>query len=108
MDNIIYFTDAFTDKPGYRYRVDGRFSGQEFFEDILLPKYLDIMNSDKELSIDLTGIEDMSEGFIDESFGKLSRMYTDAFVRVNVHSRDDPGFDIATYITDIMMNSIPE
>ena len=52
---IIRIATDFTETPGARYRNEGDFSGEEFRESILEPKFLEAKNKGEQLTIDLDG-----------------------------------------------------
>lgn len=70
-DRIIIASD-FTATPGARYRRDGKFSGEEFLEDVLLPKFEKAVLGNYILEIDLDGVWGYPSSFVSGSFGKLS------------------------------------
>ncbi len=70
-DKIIIAKD-FSDSPGARYREDGDFSGQEFLETLLLPKFEKAVEGNYVVLIDLDGVWGYPSSFISGSFGKLS------------------------------------
>lgn len=73
-DTIVIATE-FKDNPGARERADGPNSGQEFLEDILLPRFNKAVENDYILLIDLDGVWGYPSSFISGSFGKLSMDY---------------------------------
>ena len=62
----------FTDTTGARYRKDGNYSGEEFYEDILKPKFQECLQSGEILEIDFDDCFGFASSFLDESFGRLS------------------------------------
>lgn len=70
-DKIVILKD-FTDSPGARYRDDGDFSGQEFLEDLLLPKFEEAVTGNYKLLVDVDGVWGYPSSFLSGSFGKLS------------------------------------
>jgi STAS-like domain of unknown function (DUF4325) len=73
LDKIIIATD-FTTTPGARYKKDGEFSGEEFLENILLPKFENAVNNNSLLLIDLDKVWGYPSSFVSGSFGKLSQL----------------------------------
>ena len=71
---IIIATD-FTDAPGARYKEDGPFSGEEFYERLLLPAYQDVVRNKGILLIDLDDTWGYASSFISGAFGKLSQNF---------------------------------
>lgn len=72
--NTIKIASDFSQYPGARNREDGQYSGQEFFEDILEPKFNSLEEGEM-LTIDLDGTEGYATSFLDEAFGGLARKY---------------------------------
>lgn len=93
--NIITIVIArdFTDTPGGRYKNEGEFSGEEFRNCLLRPKYEEAVRENKELFIDLDGCMGYPSSFLDESFGGLAREYPgkDISKRIILKSDDQPG-----------------
>lgn len=82
----------FTDAPGARYRSDGDKSGQEFYEEILKPKFEEAISSTSKLEIDLDGTWGYASSFLSESFGKLSIEFGKSKVKslLSLVSEEDP------------------
>ena len=73
MNNIrINIKEDFSDSPGARYRKDGPNSGEQFYEEILLPKYKLAVEKGVHLEINLDGVWVYPSSFVSGSFGKLS------------------------------------
>ena len=70
-DTIIIARD-FTTTPGARYRKDGDFSGEQFLDEWLLPKFEKAVSEDYILLIDLDKVWGYPSSFVSGSFGKLS------------------------------------
>lgn len=70
-DRITIVTD-FSDHPGARYIKDGNFSGEQFLNKILRPKFEKAVKGDYILFIDLDGVYGYPSSFVSGSFGKLS------------------------------------
>lgn len=70
-DKIIIAQD-FSDTPTARYRKDGKFSGQAFLEDLLLPKFENAVKGGYLLLIDLDKVWGYPSSFVSGSFGKMS------------------------------------
>lgn len=87
-DKIIVWQD-FTDNPGARYRKDGPFSGQEFLEDYLEPRFIKAKNENYKLEIDLDGVWGYPSSFISGSFGKLSLKYTSESVLKHIEFKSN-------------------
>jgi STAS-like domain of unknown function (DUF4325) len=68
----IIIAKDFSDALGARYRKDGPFSGEEFLETLLLPKFESAVKSNSLLLIDLNNVYGYPSSFVSGSFGKLS------------------------------------
>lgn len=86
-DKIIYdFAREFTKTPGPRYKELGKFSGQEFREDVLKK----LLKEYQIVEIDGSGITtSFSPSFLSEAFGKLVEEIGDKefFRRVQLYSK---------------------
>ena len=69
----INMAKAFSPIPLGRHRSDGGKSGEEFREDILLPKIAESMAAGDVLVVSLDGMEVLSGSFLEEAFGGLVR-----------------------------------
>lgn len=63
----------FTNKPGGRYIKEGPFSGEEFREKILIPKYEKAMENKEKLTVNLDNCYGLATSFLEEAFGGLVR-----------------------------------
>ena len=73
MDNFIKISEDFSETPGGRLASQGSFSGEEFRDDVLLPKLQLAIMSNSKLTIDLDGGCGYASSFLDEVFGGLIR-----------------------------------
>ncbi len=82
----------FSDTPGARYYEDGDFSGQEFYESILVKEFQKCIDSNSVLEIDLDDCYGFASSFLSESFGRLSEEFGNKVVLNNIKiiSHDDP------------------
>ena len=87
-DKISIATD-FSDHPGSRYRKDGDFSGEQFLEEILLPKFEKAVAGDYILLIDLDKVFGYPSSFVSGSFGKLSVDKTADLVLKHIQFKSD-------------------
>lgn len=67
----------FTDAPGGRTHDDGPFSGQEFLEVLLLPRFLECIEKKEKLLIELDGGYGYGSSFLEEAFGGLTKLVYD-------------------------------
>jgi hypothetical protein len=65
----------FTRTPGARYRADGPYSGEEFRDTILFPRFEAARNAERRLVVDLDGVAGYATSFLEEAFGGLVRTY---------------------------------
>lgn len=65
----------FSSLLGGRYKKIGPFSGELFFEEVLESKYMKAIENNCQLEIFLDGTRGYSSSFLDESFGKLARIF---------------------------------
>lgn len=95
----------FTKTPGGRYISEGPFSGEEFREKYLKPKYLQAKKANEKLRINLDGCYGYPSSFIDESFGGLARELNDTILLESIEfiSNDQPG--LIDYILQCMKNN---
>ena len=70
---IIDIVRDFTDTPGARYKTQGSYSGEEFRDTILYPKFIEALKNDKTLTVILDGGYGYGSSFLEESFGGLVR-----------------------------------
>lgn len=92
----------FTETPGARYYEDGQFSGQEFRERFLEPRFLEARRVGTALEVDLDGAYGYATSFLEEAFGGLAEKYTADVVRAHIVVKcdDEPPLmaEIAGYI----------
>lgn len=65
----------FSETPGPRYREEGEYSGQEFLEELLEPKFLAAKRGCEQLVVDLDGTEGYATSFLEGAFGGIARKY---------------------------------
>lgn len=70
---VLDVVQSYTDKPGARYKSQGRFSGEEFRDEILYPKFMEAIENGEELIVNLDGGYGYGSSFLEESFGGLVR-----------------------------------
>lgn len=83
----------FSITPGGRYIKEGQFSGEEFRESMLIPKFLEATKNNEKLIIDTDGAYGYPPSFLDESFGGLADTFgIDAVLsRIEIVANDQPG-----------------
>lgn len=92
----------FTKSPGGRLKSEGNYSGEEFREKLLSPKYKEAVKNNEKLVIDLDDCYGFPTSFIEEAFGGLAREIKDKNVLdyMEIISNDEPGLidDIEKYV----------
>ena len=74
----------FTVEPGARNYGDGPFSGEEFFEKLLKPKFWEAIEKKLKLKIILDGTEGYASSFLNEAFIRLGNEFTPDMVWNNL------------------------
>lgn len=87
----IKIAEDFTPMPGGRLSSEGEYSGEEFRETILRPKYEDAKHNNESLIIDLDGGYGYPTSFLEEAFGGLARsLKDDGLLALEFVSDDEP------------------
>lgn len=98
----------FTETPGARNRTDGKYSGEEFREDVLCPEFQKAIDSDGIVRVDLDGCYGFATSFLEEAFGGLARKFgvEEVKKRIKIISHDEIGLEkeINRYITEAKNN----
>ena len=104
----ISISKDFTETPGARYMTDGDFSGEEFLNSILRPKFIEGQKSGEKLLVDLDGVSGFATSFLEEAFGGLSREFGPKALHdvLQFKAEDEPGLieEIWSYIDDCETN----
>ena len=80
----------FADTPGPRSREEGEHSGDQFLEEILLPKFEEAVRSSQALRVDLDGTEGYATSFLEAAFGGLARKFgSDRVLKIIQFKSDD-------------------
>jgi hypothetical protein len=66
---------AFTTTPGPRKRRDGQFSGEQFLDEQLRPRFVEAQDSNSVLRVNLDGVAGYPTSFLEEAFGGLAREF---------------------------------
>lgn len=74
----------FSETPGHRSREDGPFSGEEFLNEVLRPRYREALNQREKLLVDMDGPAGYPTSFLEASFGGLAREFHIADVLRNI------------------------
>lgn len=101
-NNLITIANDFSVTPGSRYRTEGPFSGEEFREDVLAPKFVEVLARDEKLTINLDGTLGYGTSFLEEAFGGLARIHNSQLVldHIEIISTEEPYLkdDVLEYI----------
>ncbi len=99
----IKISKDFSETPGARYKSEGKYSGEQFRESLLLSKYLEAKGKNEKLIIDLDGGYGYPTSFLEEAFGGLARKYgsKDVLAVLDFVSEDEPSLidEIRGYIS---------
>ena len=94
----------FSATPGSRNIFEGAFSGEEFLNKVLEPKFVSTLKKDAVITIDLDGTEGFATSFLEEAFGGLARKYEPKLVleKLRFISNDEPLLteEIKSYIQE--------
>lgn len=98
----IIIAKEYTDAPGARFKKEGDYSGEEFREKLLEPRYLKAIAENIKLLVDLDGGYGYATSFLEEAFGGLARLYDKEKLlsTIVIKSDDEPSLidDINEYI----------
>lgn len=72
---LIDIAKDFSEVPGPRLKNQGDFSGEEFRNRILMPKFENALKNGKKLTINIDGAVGYAPSFLDEAFGGLVGKY---------------------------------
>ena len=105
---LINISTEYTNTPMARYRDEGPFSGEDFRETLLKPKFIEATEKGEKLIINLDGCYGYPTSFIKEAFGGLSRLYGSKNVLniIEFISEDEPSIvdKIKNYIRQAEMH----
>lgn len=97
----VNIAEDYSKVPGGRYTTEGLYSGQDFREKVLLPKFQEAKRLNKVLQVNLDGGYGYGSSFLDEAFGGLARKLRDPEIRkIRIVSDEEPDliFQIKEYI----------
>lgn len=104
MSITINIAKDYTTTPGGRYKKEGKYSGEDFRETVLLPKYIEAIKNKDKLIVELDGCYGFAPSFLDEAFGGLSRKLNNKHILDNIEivCNDEPELieKIAGYIKE--------
>lgn len=95
---VIRIASDYSDKPGGRWKSLGNYSGEEFYEALLLPKFENAIQSERKLIVDLDGAKSYPSSFLDQSFGELARKKGIDLVKKNIEFKTSDFQWVVDYI----------
>ena len=94
----------FSETPGPRAREEGEFSGEQFLDEVLAPKFEQARRERVTLTVDLDGTEGYATSFLEAAFGELARRYSprEVLETVRFKSDDEPYLidEVRRYISE--------
>lgn len=69
----LHIATEFGTTPGPRHKSEGEYSGEEFRDEILTPRFKEALDNQDILLVDLDSTEGYATSFLEEAFGGLAR-----------------------------------
>jgi hypothetical protein len=102
----------FSETPGPRSRDEGEFSGDQFLDELLEPRFIEARDSHQMLIVDLDGTVGYATSFLESAFGGLARKYgpSDVLRILDLTCKDEPSLveEVKRYIKDAGTNNIKQ
>ena len=95
----------YTKTPGGRFISEGEYSGQDFREKVLKPKFLQALENNDQLTVIPDGGYGYATSFLEEAFGGLAREMRNSKIKdIIIISEEEPQLisKIQQYITDAL------
>ena len=95
----------YTKTPGGRFISEGEYSGQDFREKVLKPKFLQALENNDQLTVILDGGYGYATSLLEEAFGGLAREMRNSKIKdIIIISEEEPQLisKIQQYITDAL------
>ena len=95
----------YTKTPGGRFISEGKYSGQDFRETVLKPKFLQALETNDQLTVILDGGYGYATSFLEEAFGGLAREMRNSKIKdIIIISEEEPQLisKIQQYIADAL------
>lgn len=106
----IVISQEYSEILGARHIEEGDYSGEDFRENFLLPKFLEALENGEQITINLDGGYGNPVSFIEEAFGGLARKYgTDSVMKIlRFVCNDEPTRveEIISYIENPFTNQV--
>lgn len=100
----IMVSKDFSETPGPRSRDEGEYSGDEFLDSLLEPRFRQALEQKTTLLVDLDGTEGYATSFLEAAFGGLARKFGSEPVlgNIDLKSNDEPYLieEIRTYVKE--------
>ncbi len=89
---IIKIATDFNVYPGARYKADGEFSGEAFYEDLFKSKFQSACDENKILVLDLDGTWGYASSFISEIFTRMVKDFGKEKIKAHleIKSEEEP------------------
>ena len=101
----INIAQDYTKTPGGRFKSEGKYSGEDFRQKILLPKYIEAKSKSESLKVILDGGYGYATSFLEEAFGGLARDRKEReILNIIIISDEEPALiqKIRKYIEDAL------
>lgn len=101
----INIANDYTKTPGGRFITEGPYSGEDFRESVLKPKFLQAIENNDQLTVILDGGYGYATSFLEEAFGGLAREVKNRKVKeIIIISDEEPQLisKIQQYIDDAL------
>lgn len=87
--DILVIATEFHNDPGAREKADGNNAGSVFFKDLLRPRFLQALQGNYILKVDLDNVFGYPSSFVSESFGALSKEFGAEIVMSHLRFKSD-------------------
>lgn len=101
----INIANDYTKTPGGRFISEGDYSGEDFRENVLKPKFFQALESNDQLTVILDGGYGYATSFLEEAFGGLAREVKNRKIKdIIIISEEEPQLvsKIQQYIKDAL------
>lgn len=101
----INIANDYTKTPGGRFISEGDYSGEDFRESVLKPKFFQALESNDQLTVILDGGYGYATSFLEEAFGGLAREVKNRKIKdIIIISEEEPQLvsKIQQYIKDAL------
>lgn len=102
---IINIAADYSKTPGGRLIAEGPYSGEEFREKHLSPKFEEAIRTGEKLTVNLDGGFGYATSFLEEAFGGLARITKNRrLLEIEIISEEEPALidKIRAYISDAL------